>query len=31
MSLPEYYGKGFITEAIKVVVEYGFEQILNYK
>jgi ribosomal-protein-alanine N-acetyltransferase len=26
MSLPEYYGKGFITEAIKVVVEYGFEQ-----
>jgi len=26
MSLPEYNGKGFITEAIKAVVEYGFEQ-----
>ncbi len=26
MSLPEYNGKGYITEAIKVVVEYGFEQ-----
>jgi ribosomal-protein-alanine N-acetyltransferase len=26
MSLPEYHGKGFITEAIKAVVEYGFEQ-----
>lgn len=26
MLLPEYNGKGYITEAIKVVVEYGFEQ-----
>ena len=26
MSLPETNGKGYITEAIKVVVEYGFEQ-----
>jgi [ribosomal protein S5]-alanine N-acetyltransferase len=26
MSFPEYNGKGIITEAIKVVVEYGFEQ-----
>ncbi len=26
MSLPEYNGKGYITEAIKTVVEYGFEQ-----
>ena len=26
MSLPEYNGKGYITEAIKAVVEYGFEQ-----
>ncbi len=26
MSLTEYNGKGYITEAIKVVVEYGFEQ-----
>lgn len=26
MSLPEYHGKGYITEAIKAVVEYGFEQ-----
>lgn len=26
MSLPEYNGKGYITEAIKAVVVYGFEQ-----
>lgn len=26
MSLPEYNGKGYITEAIKAVVTYGFEQ-----
>jgi ribosomal-protein-alanine N-acetyltransferase len=26
MSLPEHNGKGYITEAIKAVVEYGFEQ-----
>ncbi|WP_162128191.1 GNAT family N-acetyltransferase [Flavobacterium phycosphaerae] len=26
MSLPEYNGKGYITEAIKAVVRYGFEQ-----
>ncbi|WP_396193951.1 GNAT family N-acetyltransferase [Flavobacterium sp.] len=26
MLLPEYNGKGYITEAIKAVVEYGFEQ-----
>nr|WP_294777359.1 GNAT family N-acetyltransferase [uncultured Flavobacterium sp.] len=26
MSLPEYNGKGYITEAIKAVVAYGFEQ-----
>ncbi|MGL2966075.1 GNAT family N-acetyltransferase [Flavobacterium sp. XGLA_31] len=26
MSLPETYGKGYITEAIKAVVKYGFEQ-----
>lgn len=26
MSLPEYNGKGYITEAIKAVVEYGFEE-----
>jgi ribosomal-protein-alanine N-acetyltransferase len=26
MSLPEFNGKGYITEAIKAVVEYGFEQ-----
>lgn len=26
MSLPKYNGKGYITEAIKAVVEYGFEQ-----
>ena len=26
MSLPEYNGKGYITEAIKAVVEYGFNQ-----
>ncbi|MGL2964663.1 GNAT family N-acetyltransferase [Flavobacterium sp. RSB2_4_14] len=26
MILPEYNGKGITTEAIKVVVEYGFEQ-----
>ncbi|MBF2709101.1 GNAT family N-acetyltransferase [Flavobacterium soyangense] len=25
MLLPEYHGKGFITEAIKEVVKYGFE------
>ena len=25
MSLPEYNGKGYITEAIKAVVAYGFE------
>ena len=25
MVLPEYHGKGFVTEAIKVVVKYGFE------
>ncbi|WP_333876456.1 GNAT family N-acetyltransferase [Flavobacterium sp.] len=25
MSLPKYNGKGYISEAIKVVVEYGFE------
>lgn len=27
MSLPETYGKGYITEAIKEVVAYGFEQL----
>jgi ribosomal-protein-alanine N-acetyltransferase len=27
MSLPEYNGKGYITEAIKEVVAYGFEQL----
>ena len=26
MSLPEYNGKGYITEAIKAVVAYGFDQ-----
>ncbi|WP_264521466.1 GNAT family N-acetyltransferase [Flavobacterium sp. N1994] len=26
MSLPEFNGKGYITEAIKAVVAYGFEQ-----
>ena len=26
MILPEYYGKGIVTEAIKVIVQYGFEQ-----
>lgn len=26
MSLTEYNGKGYITEAIKAVVEYGFEE-----
>jgi ribosomal-protein-alanine N-acetyltransferase len=26
MSLPEFNGKGYITEAIKAVVTYGFEQ-----
>jgi ribosomal-protein-alanine N-acetyltransferase len=26
MSLPEHNGKGYITEAIKAVVIYGFEQ-----
>jgi ribosomal-protein-alanine N-acetyltransferase len=26
MSLPQYNGKGYITEAIKAVVTYGFEQ-----
>ena len=26
MSLPEYNGKGYISEAIKAVVTYGFEQ-----
>jgi len=26
MSLPETYGKGYITEAIKVVLAYGFDQ-----
>jgi ribosomal-protein-alanine N-acetyltransferase len=26
MSLPETYGKGYITEAIKVVLEYGFDK-----
>lgn len=25
MSLPEFNGKGYITEAIKIVVAYGFE------
>lgn len=25
MILPEYHGKGIVTEAIKVVVNYGFE------
>jgi ribosomal-protein-alanine N-acetyltransferase len=25
-SLPEFYGQGYITEAIKAVVTYGFEQ-----
>jgi ribosomal-protein-alanine N-acetyltransferase len=25
MLLPEFHGKGIITEAIKVVVKYGFE------
>ena len=26
MSLTEYNGKGYITEAIKAVIAYGFEQ-----
>ncbi len=26
MSLPETYGKGYITEAIKAVLTYGFDQ-----
>ncbi len=26
MSLPETYGKGYITEAIKAVLKYGFDQ-----
>jgi len=26
MSLPEFNGKGYITEAIKAVVTYGFEE-----
>lgn len=26
MSLPETYGKGYITEAINVVLKYGFDQ-----
>lgn len=26
MLLPEFHGKGIITEAIKVVVKYGFEE-----
>ena len=26
MILPEYNGKGITSEAIKVVIEYGFEQ-----
>lgn len=27
MILPEYWGKGIVTEAIKVVLEYGFEDL----
>jgi ribosomal-protein-alanine N-acetyltransferase len=27
MVLPEYWGKGIVTEAIKVVLEYGFEDL----
>ena len=26
MLLPQYHGKGIITEAVKIVVQYGFEQ-----
>ena len=27
MILPQYHGKGIVTEAVKRVVEYGFEQL----
>lgn len=27
MILPEYWGKGIVTEAIKVVLEYGFDDL----
>jgi ribosomal-protein-alanine N-acetyltransferase len=27
MSLPKFNGQGYITEAIKTVVAYGFEQL----
>ncbi len=27
MILPEYNGKGIVTEAVKIVVQYGFEQL----
>jgi ribosomal-protein-alanine N-acetyltransferase len=30
MILPEYWGKGIVTEAIKVVLEYGFEDLLMH-
>ena len=27
MILPEYHGKGIVTEAVKLVLKYGFEQL----
>ena len=27
MILPQYHGKGIVTEAVKIVVQYGFEQL----
>jgi ribosomal-protein-alanine N-acetyltransferase len=26
MLLPEYHGKGIVTEAIQLMIDYGFEQ-----